>query len=310
VPTLDVPGYLRRLDVTDPGPPSIDALRALHAAHSTRIPYETLEIHLGRPTTVDPYESADRIVRRRRGGYCYHLNGAFSVLLRALGYRVSWHRGGVQRHGGEPGITANHLALTVAGLPDPDQPAGDWFVDVGLGDALYQPLPLRAGTYLQSGFGYRLTGSDLAPGGWRFDHDPSGGFAGMDFEPGIATVDDFAPMHEWLSTAPESGFVRMLTAQRRHATGVDIVRGCTLTTFTATARHNRELTTATEWFSVLADLFGLDLADVPAPERAALWSRTRAAHDTWLAEQAAVSDAEQVIGDPAAGGHDSVTELI
>lgn len=310
MPALDVPGYLRRLGVTDPGPPSIDALRALHSAHTTRIPYETLEIHLGRRTTIDPYESADRIVRRRRGGYCYHLNGAFSALLRALGYQVSWHRGGVQRHGGEPGITANHLALTVSGLPDPAHPTGDWFVDVGLGDALHQPLPLRAGTYHQGGFGYQLTGSDLAIGGWRFDHDASGGFAGMDFEPRIATVDDFAPMHEWLSTAPESGFVRVLTAQRRHATGVDIVRGCTLTTITATGRGTRELTTAAEWFGVLADLFGLGLADVAAAERAALWSRTQAAHKAWLADQGAVSNAENATGNPAACGHDSVTDLI
>ncbi|HKE51192.1 MAG TPA: arylamine N-acetyltransferase, partial [Actinomycetes bacterium] len=143
---------------------------------------------------------------------------------------------------------------------------------------------------------------------WRFDHDPSGGFAGMDFEPRVATIDDFAEMHQWLSTAPESGFVRVLTAQRRHATGIDIVRGCTLATITAAGRDDQDLATPADWFGALADLFGLDLADVSPAERAALWTRTRAAHEAWLSEQGATDT--QPAGRPASRGHDSVTELI
>lgn len=145
---LDTNAYLRRLTLPDPGPPSAQALRALHAAHVERVAYEALEIQLGRPTTLDPHESAERIVARRRGGYCYHLNGAFSLLLAGLGYDVVWHRAGVQNHA-DPGPVgagiANHLTLTVHGLPAPDCPSGDWLVDVGLGDALHGPLPLRAG---------------------------------------------------------------------------------------------------------------------------------------------------------------------
>ncbi len=97
-------------------------------------------------TTVDPYESARRVVATGRGGYCFHLNGALSVLLAALGFDVRWHRGGVS-DGGEPNPFepfANHLALTVHGLPTPDAPDGVWFVDAGLGDALYEPIPLPA----------------------------------------------------------------------------------------------------------------------------------------------------------------------
>jgi N-hydroxyarylamine O-acetyltransferase len=78
---LDTEGYLDRLGIADPGEPSVAGLRALHAAHVERVTYEAIEIQLGRPTTVDPYESAERIVARHPGGYCYHLNGAFSSLL-------------------------------------------------------------------------------------------------------------------------------------------------------------------------------------------------------------------------------------
>src|SRR5215217_499183 len=84
MPRLDLDAYLARLGIADPGPPSAAALRALHEAHVEHVAYEALEIQLGRPTSVDPYEAAARILERRRGGYCFHLNGAFSVLLDAL----------------------------------------------------------------------------------------------------------------------------------------------------------------------------------------------------------------------------------
>lgn len=144
---------------------------------------------------------------------------------------------------------------------------------------------MRPGSYRQGGFEYRLRESAVAPGGWRLDHDERGGFAGMDFEPRLATTADFVAMHRQQSTAPDSGFVRWATVQRRHRAGVDILRGCTLTSVTSAERTSRETATAGEWFGVLADLFGLTLDDVPDTERAALWTRVRTSHDAWLTTQ-------------------------
>src|SRR3954470_24792334 len=145
---IDVDGYLRRLGLGRSGgePPSVAGLHALHRAHAERVPYECLEIWLGRATTVEPAESVGRIVRGR-GGYCFHLNGAFSALLRALGYQVTRHVGGVQGSAGDaPNVDRNHLALTVTGLPE--DPSATWLVDAGLGDGIHEPLPLREGTYV------------------------------------------------------------------------------------------------------------------------------------------------------------------
>src|SRR3954447_16717945 len=116
---IDVDAYLRRLRLPHlaGSAPSIEGLFALHRAHAELVPYETLEIWLGRPTTVEPSDSVRRILRGR-GGYCFHLNGAFSALLSALGYRVTRHVGGVQNNPQRPaGATGNHLVLTVEGLP-------------------------------------------------------------------------------------------------------------------------------------------------------------------------------------------------
>jgi N-hydroxyarylamine O-acetyltransferase len=286
-PRLDLAGYLRRLAIPDPGPPCPEGLRALHAAHVERIPYEAIEIQLGRPTTVDPYESAERIVARHRGGYCYHLNGAFSLLLEALGYDVTWHRGGVQNRS-EPrpvGAIGNHLALTVDGLPDDRCPDGVWLVDAGLGDALHEPLPLAEGRYRQGPFVYELRRSEVEPGGWRFEHDPTGSFTGMDFRPQRATTDDFQERHRFLSSSPDSQFVRTCSVQRRDAGGIDMLTGCVLKRIGQDSTSPRTLETQNEWFEALADVFDLPLTDVSRRERETLWARVRDAHEAWLAAQ-------------------------
>ncbi|MEV4619266.1 arylamine N-acetyltransferase [Asanoa sp. NPDC049573] len=281
---VDVTAYLRRLGLRRE-PPSAPALAALHRAHAERIAYTTFDIHLGRTTTIDPEESADRIARLGRGGYCYHLNGALSALLAALGYDVRWHLGGVQGRAAEApvGANGNHLVLTVHGLPTPQCPEGVWFTDVGLGDGLHEPVPLTPGPFTQGPYEFTLDHSSAVPGGWRLTHAPFGGFRGMDFAAALATPADFQAMHKELATSPTSPFVRTLTAQRRHTAGADILRGLNLTTVTSTGAASREVTDQEEWWGMLTGLFNIGVDDVTPPERAALWARVRTTHEAWLA---------------------------
>ena len=279
---VNTAGYLRRLGLPTllNAPTSTENLRALHVAHIEKVSYEALEIWLGRPTTVDPVESAERIIQGR-GGYCYHLNGAFSALIAALGYDVTRHVGGVQNRGAEPGITANHLVLTVRGLPSADNPGGEWLADLGLGDALHEPLPLVAGTYRQGPFQYVLRPSEVAPGGWRFDHDPSGSFEGMDFGLAPTGMSAFTDMHHHLTTSPTSGFVRVAAVQRRDAYGVDTLRGLVLTRL-GNGKQTVTLSNAADYYAALADIFLLPLDDVSATEKDKLWRRVHDAHERWL----------------------------
>ncbi|MER5863676.1 arylamine N-acetyltransferase [Kitasatospora sp. NPDC002040] len=265
--------YLRRLGVERPGQPTVDGLFALHRAQVERVPYETLEIQLARPTTIEPADSVRRILDGR-GGYCFHLNGAFSALLTALGYRVEWHVGGVQVDPATPaGANANHLALTV------ECEGQLWFADTGLGDGLYEPLPLREGTYRQGPFDFGLAPSAAEPGGWRFTHDPQGSFPGMDFRKETATGADFLAQHEWLSGSPDSQFAGTACVLRRDADGLDALRGCVLTRTDSTGRSSTELTAPADWFAALGDVFGLDL---PEADRGRLWRKVYAAHLAWL----------------------------
>lgn len=283
--------YLARLGL-GAEPPSAAALARLHRAHAERVPYETLWIHLGQLWGVDPAASVRRIATGDRGGYCFHLNGAFAALLEALGYAVTRHVGGVHGPAGPSGDEmSNHLVLAVAGVPTADHPGGTWYVDVGLGDALHEPLPLRAGTHRQGPFTLvvepvdRSTrdGGDPA-GDWHLTHDPAGGFAGMSWHAARTGMDAFADRHAWLSTSPESGFVRVLTVQRRDATGVDILRGLTLKRVGAGAAE-ATIATPAELADALGDVFGLDLAaaEPDRSARAALWDRLHATHVAWEA---------------------------
>jgi N-hydroxyarylamine O-acetyltransferase len=277
----DRDAYLRRLGL-EVEPPSADALIRLQRAQVERIPYETLWIHTGQRWGIGLQESVARIARRRRGGYCFHLNGAFSALLESLGYQVRRHVGGV--HGPVAATEqemANHLVLTVTGLPTDECPDGTWYVDAGLGDALHEPVPLVAGPIEQPPYTMRLDATPGEIGDWHLTHDPTGAFTGMAWRSAPTTMRAFAAKHRWLSTDPASGFVRVLTVQRRDPDGVDILRGCVLERAGRGAAQT-DLSTRQELEDALTDLFGLDLSDIDPAGLAALWERMRREHERWV----------------------------
>jgi arylamine N-acetyltransferase len=275
--------YLDRLGV-GAEPPSFEALRELHRRQVERVPYETLWIHAGEAWDIDPRGSVVRIVLDGRGGYCYHLNGAFAELLSSLGYAVTRHVGSVHAPGMvDADSVANHVVLMVRDLPTNENPSGVWYVDAGLGDALHEPLPLTAGTYQQEPFRLILD----APSGrfdeWHLTHDPAGGFASMRWETAEVMMDVFTERHDWLSTSPDSGFVRVAMAERRDATGVDVIRGLVLTRIGVGARTHEPLTKRADWFDALAEVFDLRF-DASTPEAVdRLWERVLAGHRAWEA---------------------------
>jgi N-hydroxyarylamine O-acetyltransferase len=272
--------YLRRLGL-EAEPPSAEALIRLHRAQVERVPYETLWIHLGERWGPGPTESFERTARTGRGGYCFHLNGAFGHLLLTLGYDVVRHVGGV--HGPEgpsEDEMTNHLVLTVHDLPTEANPGGIWYVDVGLGDALHDPLPLVAGSYESGPFHLRLEEAPGGPGDWHLAHDPKGGFTGMTWRSAAADPDAFDARHLWLSTSPESGFVKVLTVQRRDATGADVLQGLR---FRRIGDRPTDVTLAgsEELVDLLRTVFGLDVDALHGEALGALWARVHAAHVAW-----------------------------
>lgn len=272
---------LRRIGV-DPEPPSVDGLKALHRGWVERVPYESVWIHMGERWNIEPLDSLYRVARLGRGGYCYQLNGALSIVLGELGYRVSRHVGGVHGPGGpDPGWMTNHLVLVVEQLPTEDNPEGRWYVDAGLGDGLHEPLPLLAGTYHQGPMTFVLDRTGDGVGDWHFTHDPTGSFSGMSFRDEPVEMAVFDQRHQFLSTSPESSFAGVVTAQLRRADGTDILRGCVLTHRTGDESATETFDRRNDWFGALGDAFAIKPV-APAAALEALWKRVAQAHERWL----------------------------
>jgi N-hydroxyarylamine O-acetyltransferase len=272
--------YLARLGV-EAEAPSAAGLRLAVQRQLERVPYETMWIPAGERWGIDPLESARRIACEGRGGYCYHMNGALGVLLRSLGYVVRGHVGGVHGpKGPHSEVMGNHLVLTVEQLPSDDNASGVWYVDAGLGDALHEPLPLTSGSYVQPPFRLSLERGCAA---WHLTHDPSGGFSGMSWSMDRARLTDFEAQHRWLSTSTQSGFVQVAMAERRDATGVDVIRGLVLTRIGQNGHTAEPVTNRKEWFELLAVMFDLRFETSTPESRDRLWTNVLAAHRRWQA---------------------------
>ncbi|HEY7602710.1 MAG TPA: arylamine N-acetyltransferase [Gaiellaceae bacterium] len=165
---MDIDAYLRRIGVSGRPEPTLDSLAELASAHLRSVPFENLDIAAGRPLSLEPEAIFDKLVVRRRGGFCYELNGLFGWLLRDLGFEVTLLAAQtVDPTSGDPGQERAHLVLLV----DLD---GRWLVDIGWGEVYRGPFALRAGNEHTDGgiASYRL---DRLDGRWQIveRHDDS-----------------------------------------------------------------------------------------------------------------------------------------
>ncbi len=282
--------YVERLRLTAHPPATLAALRELHRAHVSRIPYDNLSIMLGRPDPVDPPASAARAASGGRVGYCFQQNGALEWLLIGLGFSVSRRHGHVcSRPEDELGTELNHLVLVVSGLPADDNPGGHWWVDAGLGEGFAEPLPLVRGDHvvegwsfgIGAGYGAQAAGRPTGPAAWTYRHLPGGVLRGM-----VVTSRDhcsaaIADAHRALSGGDRSPFRRVLVAQRIDGPEQRTLRGLVHQVLTPSAREQHDLTSYDEWRAALVDDLLLPVNDVTDDEWESLWDRTVAAHRSW-----------------------------
>jgi N-hydroxyarylamine O-acetyltransferase len=247
--------YLRRIEV--PRPPVVDAatLGLLHRAHQIAVPFENLSIHLGEPISLDEDDLLDKIVSRRRGGFCYELNGAFALLLQALGVPVERVAARVYADG-QPGPPFDHLAL----IARPADGSGPWLADVGFGSHSVFPLLLD----------HRDE-----------QHDPAGRFLLADtndadvdvlrngepqyrIERRERSLDDFVPTCWWQQTSPQSHFTQGTICSRLTSDGRISVSGRTLIRTSGGSRAEQQLSDDAALLAAYGDHFGIVLDRVPA----------------------------------------------
>jgi len=250
---MDIRAYLDRIGYRGPLTPTAETLRALQVAHLQTVPFENLSIHARQPVVLDDESLFDKVVARRRGGFCYELNGLFAALLRALGFRVTLLSAGVARADGTFGPDFDHMALLVT-LEE------RWLADVGFGDSFRDPLRLdergeqpegtRAFRIDEDGDGDHLIllRRDGAEEPWQ----PQYRFTLQPYE-----YADYAGMCRYHQTSPESHFTRQTVSSLATPEGRVTLSGMKLITTYGGERHERILESEAERVALLRELFGL-----------------------------------------------------
>lgn len=247
---MNVDVYLDRIDYRGPRTPAPATLRALHVAHLRTVPFENLDIGLGRPIRLDSAALFDKVVVRRRGGFCYELNGLFAALLRTLGFEVTLLSARVFNDG-QFGPEFDHLALRV-GIPS----GSEWLADVGFGDCFVEPLRFEPGEHPQPARTYRLT---TAGNTWMLEEQR----AGAPYERMYAfttqprRLEDFEPMCHWQQHSPESHFTQHRVCTRATPTGRVSIRDQRLIFHHAGERTERDLPDHAAFLSALREHFGI-----------------------------------------------------
>jgi len=249
-----VAAYLRRIGVARPAVADAAALRALHRAHQVAVPFENLSIHLPEPISLDEADLVDKIVRRRRGGFCYELNGAFALLLEALGARVA--RLAARVYGdGRLGPPFDHLALAVR-LPDG---TGPWLADVGFGSHSVYPLRLDSRDGQDDPAGrFLLTDADDDDVDVLRDGQPQ-----YRIERRERSLADFAPTCWWQQTSPASHFTRATICSRLTDDGRLSVSDRTLIRTSGETRTEQNLDRDDDLLAAYRDHFGIVLGHIP-----------------------------------------------
>jgi N-hydroxyarylamine O-acetyltransferase len=241
--SADVTAYLRRTGAPRPERPTLDALEALHEAHVASIPFENLDVLLGREIRLDLEGLQAKLVAGGRGGYCFEHNTLFAAVLEALGFAVTPL---AARVGSRPDAVRprTHMTLRV------DLPEGAFLADVGFGgDGPVHPVPLDAGGATAGGHRIVVEADGLAL------HGPEGSLYTFTLERQHAV--DFEVANHWTSTHPSSHFLRTLTAQRSWPGGRAILRDRELAEMRGAERRTTAIRDPEHLLAVLEDTFGL-----------------------------------------------------
>lgn len=268
----DPRAYLERIAYTHAAAPATQApalplLAALHEAHLLAVPFENLSIHYGQPIILDEAALYDKIVRRRRGGFCYELNGLFAWLLRGLGYTVDLLSAEVAETDGYS-VPFDHLTLRVRDLSGSD--GADWLADVGFGDSFRRPLRMLPGLAQDGADGYDYRLRELSP--WlmleRRDATlPASTLDDLDagWEPQYRftlrphALSDFADRCDYQQTSPQSHFTQRRICSLALPDGRISLSDLRLITTIQGQREERMLGSEQEYRATLAQRFGVVL---------------------------------------------------
>ncbi|HWG00793.1 MAG TPA: arylamine N-acetyltransferase [Trebonia sp.] len=265
---LDLDAYLRRIGVAGPVAPSEATLAALQRAHLAAIPFENLDIMLGRPVRVDLASIQAKLVDGGRGGYCFEHGQLFGAALERIGFAVERLLARVPRPDG-PVSPRTHLTLRVR---TPDR-LGVWLADVGFGSSPPAPLSLRrlrsGGPQVLDGWVYEVV-PDEHDGTWQLrEFQDQEWITLYRFDDQRVYPVDVVLANHYTSTHPDSWFTRTPVVAHRAPGTITSLRGRTFTVTSPGRVKERRTLSDAEWRRSLRDVFGLTFTPAEADRLAA-----------------------------------------
>ena len=253
---MDIQTYLKRLGYDKSVKPDVETLIGLHRAHMLAVPFENLDIHLGRPIQLTEAALWEKIILHRHGGFCYELNGLFAWLLKQIGFSVTYLNARVFNHEGKRGREFDHLTLLVE-IPGENE---RWLADVGFGDSFIEPLRFEfSGEQAQGHSAFRLEkitdGFDL----WR--RNPEGNWERQYFFDLQARTfpDEYEASCLYHQTSPKSSFTRQQIISRATSNGRISLDGKFLTVTVNSKRRKRPVNHDGEYQDLLKAHFGVSI---------------------------------------------------
>ena len=260
--------YLDRIDYEGSLEPTFATLATLQEAHVCSVPFENLDVQLGRPLSTNIQEAYEKIVVNMRGGWCYEQAGLFGWALSEIGFDVRRIAASVMRQQKGAESEASHLCLLVQS-PESNT---KYLADVGFGGSMIKPIVLEAAQHDQPPF--KLGLEKLDDGYWRFWESMGDGKFTFDFLDESARESSLAEKCANLQSDPASSFVLNLVAQLRARDQHFVLRGRVFTVAGPGASETRMLNSPEELVSVLTSEFHLAVHEV-----ADLWPRITARHE-------------------------------
>ena len=244
--------YFQRIHYSGEAAPVLPVLRRLHVAHATQIPFENIDVLLGRPISLDINELYRKLVIDRRGGYCFEQNSLFAAILEQIGFRVIRLAARV-RLGSTRVAPRTHMLLAI------DIDSQLHLADVGFGGACFlEPIPLKDGFEAEIfGWRHRLKKeneiwvlSSRVEGSWIDQYS-------FTLEPQFAV--DYEVANYYVSTIPTSHFRQILVAQAQRTDIRYALHNAKLIESRGSDSQQIRTIEADEITAVLAQLFGIEL---------------------------------------------------
>jgi N-hydroxyarylamine O-acetyltransferase len=250
--SINIDQYLARIAYPGPRGATLETLRGLHFAHATGIPFENLDILLGRGISLELEALEAKLVVGRRGGYCFEQNTLFAAVLDQLGFAVVRLAARV-RMGAQSTRPRSHMMLLVT------IDGRRWLADVGFGGAgpLY-PVPLAQTEPAAPALWSHRVGAEgdlgvlqvLNSDGWL-------DLYAFSEEPQFAV--DYEVANHYTATHPSSPFVRTLVVQRSCAGVRFVLRDRELSEERPDQTVTRTLSGDDALLATLAQVFNLEL---------------------------------------------------